>query len=247
MPDLDGLIALYGQGRFADVATQAAEWVAKEPANGMGWKVLGTARQQVGKLDAALAALQTAASLLPGDFETWNNLAAVLRDRGDCAAAEAAARRALALAPDAALVRLNLGLILNATGAFAEAAIHLALAPAGDPLGRFALGTALRKLDRLDEAASAFAQAAALNPNFAAAALALGSCLHAMGRTGEAVESLRRAVALDPKGADANGTLGLALLELGQIREGLARLEAGYGVVRFERNRGVSIHPGAAT
>jgi protein O-GlcNAc transferase len=245
MPDTDGLLALYGQGRFAEVADHAAARVERDPADGLGWKILGTACQQIGRLAQAQAALEKSVALLPDDFEAHNNLAALLRDQGVFEAAEIYARRAVALAPGASSVRLNLGLILSGQGNFVEAASHLVLAPAGDPMGRFALGTALRKLGRLDDAAAAFAAATAINPNFAAAQLALGSCLLALGQTADAVERLRLAVSLAPGSSDALGTLGLALLEQGSVREGLMRLEAGYGVVRFERNRGVTIHSGA--
>ncbi len=246
MPDTEGLLALYGQGRFAEVADLAVARVGRDPADGMGWKILGTACHQLGRLDQAQAALERSVALLPDDFEAHNNLAAVLRDRGAFDAAELSARRALALAPGASFVRLNLGLILNGQQNWAEAALQLALAPASDPMGRFALGTALRKLERLDDAAAAFAAATDLNPKFAAAQLALGSCLLALGRAADAVERLRLAVALAPASADAHGTLGLALLDSGAVREGLTMLEAGYGVVRFARSRGMSIHPGVS-
>jgi hypothetical protein len=36
------------------------------------------------------------------------------------------------------------------------------------------------------------------------------------------------------------------LLDNGAVREGLTMLEAGYGVVRFARSRGMSIHPGVS-
>jgi tetratricopeptide (TPR) repeat protein len=157
----------------------------------------------------------------------------LLRDRGVFDAAEISARRAVALAPGASSVRLNLGLILSGQGNFVEAASHLALAPAGDPMGRFALGTALRKLGRLDEAAAAFAAATAINPNFAAAQLALGSCVRALGRAADAVERLRLAVVLAPLSSDALGISQAAPLP-GQSRSALELVAAGNVMVEGE-------------
>src|SRR5258706_14735756 len=61
---------------------------------------LGAAHLRLGETDAAVAALATAAALDPGLYHAHALLSRALADRGDGTRAEAALRRAEAVAPD---------------------------------------------------------------------------------------------------------------------------------------------------
>jgi hypothetical protein len=75
----------------------------------------------------------------------------------------------------------------------------------------------------------------------------LGATLLDAGDAAAAEPSLRAGLALAPQSADGMATLGSALLVLGRLREGLQLLGQGYGLVRFDRHTGVSIHRGFAS
>ena len=142
--------------------------------------------------------------------------------RGDPAEAEALLRRAVALRPQAADHRANLGNVLDARGDFAAAAdsFRAALAlDAGNPAIHANLGNALMKLGRVAEAASAHARATALKPSEPRFAHALGAALIEAGRWPEAERALGRAVALAPDLADAQLGLGMARARQGRHAE----------------------------
>jgi len=89
------------------------------------------------------------------------------------------------------------------------------------------LGTILRAMGELDEAAAAFTRAiellrrdVALQPNSPAPSMTLGDVLREEGRWNEAVDCYRQAIALQPDLAWAHITLGLMLLSLGDFEQG---------------------------
>lgn len=82
-----------------------------------------------------------------------------------------------------------------------------------------ATGQAAWNAGRIEEAASAFAGAALLNPADPQAHGNLGVALRRLGRPEAAIASYRRALALAPEDAATHSNLGNALREIGRLEE----------------------------
>jgi len=115
----------------------------------------------------------------PPGAPAWFERALAL-EAADPAAAEAAYRKALALAPDLEEAYLNLGALLSDAGRFAElaalsddAVVHC---PASAPI-HFNRGVALDQLERLPEAVASYEQSLTLDPTLADAHYNLGRLL----------------------------------------------------------------------
>jgi tetratricopeptide (TPR) repeat protein len=108
----------------------------------------------------------------------------VALEGGDAAAAEAAYRQAIALAPDIEAAYLNLGAMFSEAGRFAELAVlcdeALVRCPAS-PLIHFNRGVALDHLERLPEAIASYERSLALDPTLADAHYNLGRLQHLSG------------------------------------------------------------------
>jgi Tfp pilus assembly protein PilF/glycosyltransferase involved in cell wall biosynthesis len=85
-------------------------------------------------------------------------------------------------------------------------------------------GVALRARGELQEAATSFRRALAMNPELAEAHHNLGIVLGDLGNREEALTSLERAVALKHDYVDALSSLGLTLTALGRFEEALVSL-----------------------
>jgi tetratricopeptide (TPR) repeat protein len=119
----------------------------------------------------------------PGDTASSFELGVALED-SDPAAAEAAYRQALALAPDHEAAYLNLGAMLSDAGRFAELAALSDAALAHCPrssLLHFNRGVALDHLERLPEAAASYEKSLALDPSLADAHYNLGRLREQIG------------------------------------------------------------------
>jgi Flp pilus assembly protein TadD/ADP-heptose:LPS heptosyltransferase/glycosyltransferase involved in cell wall biosynthesis len=79
------------------------------------------------------------------------------------------------------------------------------------------LGAALQMQGKLEEAASHYRQAIALQPNDARAYANLGRLLRSQGKLEAAIFHLRKAFVLDPNFASIHQSLGLAFLEQGSL------------------------------
>ncbi len=143
---------------------------------------------------------------------------AVRRHQGqETAAAETLYRAILTLSPQHADASYNLGILLQARGNFADAALAYrnAITLRPDFAGAYSnLGTALQELGRLDEAIAIYRDAIALQPDFAMAHLNIGAALREQGKFAEAAVACRRALAIQPDYDQAYVNLSAALLDL---------------------------------
>ena len=149
-------------------------------------------------------------------FQSGNALAR----QGRLEEARAAYQRAVALAPDHADARYNLGVVLRDQGrmAQAQAAFEAALALRPDHAeSHNNLGMALAAQGRHGDAAACFRKALALKPDHARAHSNLGVALMALDRLEPAADCFRRAVALSPGYAKAHNNLGVALQHQGRF------------------------------
>jgi predicted O-linked N-acetylglucosamine transferase (SPINDLY family) len=220
--EINTLVALFGQGRYTEVAALAQTMTERYPRQGVGWKVLGIVLQQMGRGADALVPMQKAAALLPGDADAHNTLGITLQSLGRLDEAEASYRRALKIKPDNAQMHNNLGATLQDMGRVdaAEASYRRALQLNPDyAQAHCNLGAALKKLGRLNEADASLRRALQINPNHAEAHYNLGITLMDMGRLDEAKISLQQALQINPGLADAHYNLGNTFKGQGRLGE----------------------------
>ncbi len=128
----------------------------------------------------------------------------------------------------------NLGALLNARQRSGEAVpiLRRALELEPDRAAHWAnLGIALGSGEA---ALTCFQRAEALEPSQAAHPYNLGRALADLGRSRAAERACRRALELDPHHAGARYNLAMALLRQGQLDEGLAAMEARWGLPDFQ-------------
>ncbi|HEY2760488.1 MAG TPA: tetratricopeptide repeat protein [Pirellulales bacterium] len=184
----------------------------------------------------------------PDCWMAHNNLANVLKDRGELNAAIDHYREALRIKPDYAEAHLDLGVALAVTGhtndAIAEFQEAIRLKP-NFAAAYNSLGSAKMKQGYFDEAIKNYEQAVRLNPNIAEAQFNLGALQLAAGKTAAAIDHFKAAIKLDPDFAEAHGNLGAALATLGQTNLAIVeyrtavRLRPDY--VQAQYNLGVAL------
>jgi tetratricopeptide (TPR) repeat protein len=216
--NLGPLFEQLNAGRHAELESRARELIKHHENSGILWKLLGAALY--GQDKDALAALQTAARLLPRDPESLTNLGNVLRARGRLEEAAAQHRRAIELDPGFADAHNNLGGVLRDLKRTDESVSSYRRAVAINPdfaMAHNNLGRSLQILGRLEEAATSYRRALALKPGSVDALVNLSDTLLAMGRLDEAAESYRRVLCIRPNSVEAHNNLGNALRDLGQF------------------------------
>jgi protein O-GlcNAc transferase len=220
--ELEQLIVLFNDRRYAEGAACAQALTARFPQHGFGWKVLGSALQKLGQLEQALSAMLQAVALLPADAEAHKGLGGILMVRGRLSEAEASYRRALEFKPDDAEVHSNLGAVLIEQDRFAEAEASCRRALESQPDLAEAnnnLGTTLKKQGCLKEAEASYRRALEFKPEDAEIHSNLGAVLIEQDRLAEAEASCRRALELKPDLVEAYNNLGSTFKKQGRLKE----------------------------
>jgi predicted O-linked N-acetylglucosamine transferase (SPINDLY family) len=185
---------------------------------------LGSAYQNLHRLDDAIASFQQALALDPDYALAHNNLGNALKDSGRPDEAITSLRRALLVKPDYGEAHSNLGSALIAVGRFDEAIDSyreaIAIAP-GLAQAHYNLGNALSTHVDLDAGIDSFRQAIALAPDMAQAHYNLGNALSAQIKLNAAIDSFVLALALKPDMYMAHNNLGLVLKDIGKLDEAL--------------------------
>src|SRR5262249_38329451 len=131
-------------------------------------------------------------------------------------------QHAIALRPDYAEARNNLGVALRKQSKLDEAVAELRRAVALEPSAAEAhcnLGDALREQGKPDEAMASYEQALALRPDCARAHRKFGNAVRHLGKFDEAMACYRQALAIAPGFAGAYHNLGVVWLILGRLTE----------------------------
>ena len=219
---VDALVSLFADGRYRDAEVLARTMTEQIPLNEVGWKALGVALLQTGRIMEALEPMHKAAALSPNDAEAHSNLGNTFYALGRFDEAEASYRRALQIESDYAEAHYNLGNTLRDLGRLEDAeasyrrALQIRQAYAEAHLN---LGDILNTLGRLDEAEASYRRAIQIKPAYAAAYSNLGLTLNTLGRLDEAEASYHRAIQINPNDAKAHSNLGVTLNTLGRNDE----------------------------
>jgi len=171
-------------------------------------------------MDAVRGLLQNAAA-----FETRGVQAMDARRWPD---AVADLRKAVALTPEAAGTRLNLGTALymsgDAEGALEQYRVAVRLSP-GLARAHFGIGVVLETRRRDPEAIAAFAAAVQHDPNYVEARFSLANALRRSGRVEESLPHYLEVLRLAPAVSQAGFGYAMGLVRLGRYREARDRLE----------------------
>jgi protein O-GlcNAc transferase len=183
---------------------------------------------RAGRLSDAERAYEAVLDADPANVDALNLLGVIKGQKGDLAAAERLIGAALRRAPNAPLVILNYGNVLNFMGRYAEAVAHFDQVLAAMPTNAQAWnnrGHALRALGCLEEALESFERLLRLAPDLADAWLAHGNILFALRRLPQALESYSRAVTLRPRFPEALTMQALVHAQRFESRQALAAVE----------------------
>jgi len=151
-------------GRHSEAVRSFRKAIDLNPKDGESHANLGVSLFRLGHYEESLAACSEAVRLRPDLAEAYRNLGSVLEKLGRSEEATLAYREGLRLRPDLEMPAPApfFGLILENLGGYDDAlAEHyqmIRLKP-GYPVAHFNLGTTLRKLGRLEEAAEEFREA----------------------------------------------------------------------------------------
>jgi protein O-GlcNAc transferase len=165
--EVNQLATLFRSGHFLEMETVSRAIAMQRPNSGFAWKAFGASLLAQGK--DALQPLQRAATLLPDDAETFNNLGNTLRDRGQFQDALANYRKAIALKPDFTEAHGSLGDVLRRLGRPDDAITCFRKALFYNPNLAdvyINLGNVLRDIGQLAEAISSYRQAVSLRPQY---------------------------------------------------------------------------------
>jgi len=205
--DPEAVFLLAGQydkmERPADAEAAFRRLAELDPDQAVAWQWLATAAFVREDYAAAADAYRAGVAAAPQDSELQYGLAASLYHLEDYAGAEAGYRQAVALAPEDALALLGWGDSLDRLGRTSEAitAYERAVALAPDYLSWMSLGLLYEKAERLDGAAAAFGEAAAIRPEDALAHAAHGRLLQRLGQYETAGAAYELAVRYEPANA----------------------------------------------
>jgi len=215
----------FDQRRYADAEAAYRTAIRLQPQFAVAFKNLGSNLLALRRWPDAVQALRAYLQLEPNDHEALTNLAQALGEQGDSDLldeAEAACRRALALAPGFADALDNLGNVVRLRGRLDEAVACYQQALIGDPSRASShrlIGHVLQYCGRFDEAAQCYEAAHALQPKDPRNHADLGSLAACRGNQDESARHYLSAVMLDPTFVEGHQVRGQALLELGLLDE----------------------------
>jgi protein O-GlcNAc transferase len=220
--DVELLIALFNQGRYAEGETRARAMTASFPRHGFGWKVLGTLLKLQGQSESALIAMREAASLSPRDAEAQSNLGVVYGDLQRWPEAEGAYRNAIRLDRTLPNPYFNLALALQMQDKLADAEKNFQHAAQLKPKWtecELHWANVLHLQNKLVAAAKCYREVLSREPNLAHAHNNYGNVLKDQADYAAATVSFGRAIALQPQYAEAHNNLGIVLRMQGQLSE----------------------------
>ncbi|HVJ93402.1 MAG TPA: tetratricopeptide repeat protein, partial [Labilithrix sp.] len=221
-----------GLERLADAKTQltAARQTAPKDMNVALW--LARTEEALGNKAAAEELYSTAVDLAdpqnPDAVNAYAAAATFLASQGKMAEAAAKLEQARGKLPDTAALRRAFGEVAVAQGQFAEALEHFEAALQKNPndLGtRFRLGVTYRRMHKLDLAAQALDQVAAIDKEYPGIALERGLLFEDTGELQMALEQFQSALQKSPKDIDLMLRVGAAYVAIGDIEKALPLLD----------------------
>lgn len=217
---MNTLVTLHRQGRFAEALCQAQALATLHPQAAFLHNLIGACHTALGEPGQAVARFERALKLSPEAADIHANLGDALSALNRPQQAAACFARAVELNPAVARNHNNLGSALIRLGKLEAAAESYARAAEADPGlvdAHANLGLALIKLGRFDEGAAACRKAIEIDPKFALAHINLAHAHDAAGETEQAIKCLETAIGLKPDHVGAYSNLCEMLDRLNRV------------------------------
>lgn len=212
--------ALLDTNAVDDALAVCSPAMAEKDLSAKLWRFRGYILQLKQEFGEAAIAYERVVAVHADDVDAWNNLGNARVGAGDQLRGIVALRKAVALAPDIAPIRMNLaGALIDAE--LLDDAIDVLESCAedfvNDPEPLVEMAKLLHQLDRPKEALAAIEQAVRILPNDADLQVRLGEQKLINSMIDGAEQAFRRAIALVPVHRDANLQLGMLLEQSNQI------------------------------
>jgi tetratricopeptide (TPR) repeat protein/mono/diheme cytochrome c family protein len=217
--DAATLLADFAQRSLRADLAGARMQVARAPEDPLAHNYLATRYLQAGLVAEAVAEIEAALGLRPGDAEARSNLGSIRLQQGRLGEALEHLREAARVGPEDDRIRVNLGNVLNAAGRVDEAMQEYREAIRINPDSadaHFNLAVLLGAGNELGEAEQHLRRAIDVNPQNADAHRNLGLALALQGRVEAAIDEMREALRIQPGFAAAQREL--AGLEAARVR-----------------------------
>lgn len=224
---LAGLVSA-GLDRYEEALARFARYVALQPEDVSGWKLLGAVRLKMSNIAEAIPALQKARNLGAEDAFTLSLLGSAYIRNGQFERGARLLERAVALKPKSLEARLRLALGRLSAGNAALAIEDLEKAAALDPGSadaRAILTLALLQKRDYDAAYKSGLILRKLTPDMAYTANLLGAILLAKGERAAARDRFEAALALDPRYISAQFNLARLERAAGEVARAKQRLK----------------------
>ncbi len=220
--EINTLVNLFSGGEYAKVIFFAKKMTRNYPSYAFGWRMLGTALQQIGRNKEALSPLRKVIELAPDNVETRKNELVNLFNEGQYTEAIRLAKQMIEYFPNYAFGWKVLGSVLKHMEQSESALLPLQTAaelePDNDEIHNN-LAITLNDLKRYNEAEVSCRRALRINPDSAKALNTLGVILQERNLLKEAEISFQHALRIKPDYADAYNNLSNTLQELGRLDE----------------------------
>ena len=225
---LNILLEYYTNKQFVDLEKKALSFTKKFPSHPFGWKALGIALKNNGKISDSLKASKKVLELSPKDVEAHNNLGNTLGELGKLEESKKHLNQAIKLNPNFAPAHNNLGNTFKKLNIFDECIKSYKKAIELEPYYLEAynnLGVIFKEIGQLEESEKILRKTIKINSKFAPGFNNLAITLQQLGKLKESEKSLQEAIKLNPKFAEAYYNLGNILKELVRLDESIGAFE----------------------
>jgi tetratricopeptide (TPR) repeat protein len=219
----------WAEGRTDEAEIACRQVLAAWPGQTDATYLLGLMAYTHGNLDLAIAHVRQACEAPRAPPVYFSDFAEMCRQKGLLAEAEAAGRRAVALAPNFAAAWNNLGIVLQEALKLDESRLCLERALALEPNNAETLNNLANTMKRLglaSEAEKRWLAALQLKPDYAEVYSNLSNLLLDQGEYDRAEGMARRAIELNPRLADAYVNLAAVATAHHRHAEALQVLDA---------------------
>ena len=191
--------------------------------------LLGTALEEQGKTEEAIAQYREAVRIRPAYLYAQYDLGNALSKQGKQGEAAARFAEAVHIKPDLPEAHHRLGNALASSGKFAEAMAQyneaLRLKPDFAEV-QMSIAMAMKEQGRVEEAIAHLQEAVRMQPRYAEAHYGLGNVFASQGKWQEAAGEFNEVLRIQPDFAAAHANLGVALAQAGRLDEAASHFAA---------------------